>query len=628
MLEAALSYLMDGRPIFPVCTPVAPGRCLQHGKCQDGSKSRAGKVPLVPWRKYQTELPSEQEVIDWWSKRWPQANIGMATGSLSGVAVLDVDDLAARKQAFQSGGLDSTPTVFTGKAGGTHFHLKWPGYEVKNFARKMPGLDFRGDGGYVLLPPSRHELGAQYRWAEGTFPLAPSPLPRWLTDLFTGSTANDDPFEQEQRHEPLDLGAILDGIPAGERDDKLFRYACKLRGDNVPLAYAEVLVRQAARACRPPFDESLAAEKVRRVYREYAAPVVLDVPAAPKAGADPFPSEPEEAWQWPVYDAADFLQMAFPQVDWIVGGFIKEQAIVFDFGPPGAFKTILLAQLSVCIAMGLPFLGQYPVKRGKVLIVQEDTLEDDFQTYLRNIVRALGVDPEELRTWLHIAPPADMKLDRSERLAAFDAWMAEHTPALVAMDAFYLFHDSDGMTAKDLNPILRSLKWLRRRHNNAFWMLDHDRKTGKEGNGEGNPIDRMYGGRPKSAACDAIVESQPIKGDKMSAYLMVHKLRGARPPEPMRLRLDDGLLIADGGSAETASGVTETLYQWLIREGGSRTKRAMAAGTGVTTRSIETAIAELTTRGLAQEMARTGREKTWMGIRQAPAATRETTLEL
>lgn len=621
MLEYAIGYWMDGKPVFPICTATTAGRCIQHGACR-----HAGKVPLVPWKLFQTELPTKDDIERWWGKNWPEANIGMATGGLSGAVVLDVDSSDARKEAMGRG-LPATPTVFTGKLGGTHFHFAHPGSELKNFVRKLPGLDFRGDGGYVLLPPSRHDSGRQYRWAGDTVTYPLASVPDWLLELFSGDTPNE--TASDPPHESLDLELILDGIPDGQRDDMLFRYACRLRGDDVPIAYAEQLLRQAARVCRPPFDESTAVEKVQRAYREYRPNTILEAPPATVRRTDPVGKPiPEEAWQWTVYDAADFIQMVFPQVEWLVGGFIKEKAIVFDFGPPGAFKTILLAQLCVCVAMGLPFLRQFPVKRGKVLIVQEDTLEDDFQGYLRNIVRALDVNPEELRDWLHVAPPADMKLDRTERLAAFDAWMEANKPALVAMDAFYLFHDSDGMTAKDLNPILRALKWLRNRHSNAFWMLDHDRKTGKEGNGEGNPIDRMYGGRPKSAACDAIVESQPIKGDKMSAYLMVHKLRGARPPEPLRLRLEEGLLVADGGSAESASGVTETVYQWLIREGGSRTKRAIVAGTGISSRSADTAIAELTTRGLAREMPRTGREKTWMGIRQTPVNAEEIFLEL
>lgn len=270
MLEYALGYWMDFKPVFPICTPTGPGRCIQHGACRS-----AGKTPLAPWLKYQTELPSADELDIWWNKRWPEANIGMATGHLSGVVVLDLDGTEARKEALRRG-ISPSPTIFTGKVGGTHIWLRdpGPGAELRNFARKLPGIDFRGEGGYVVLPPSRHESGRQYRWADGTVSLPLSDIPAWLLALFSGPGEAPD---GTLGHVNLDL--ILDGIPEGQRDDTIYRYACKLRGDDVPRDYAEMLVRQAARSCRPPFDESAAVEKVQRAYREFAPTPVLDVPA-------------------------------------------------------------------------------------------------------------------------------------------------------------------------------------------------------------------------------------------------------------------------------------------------------------------------------------------------------------
>lgn len=268
MLEYALGYWLDFRPVFPICTPTGPGRCIQHGACQN-----PGKVPLVPWQRYQGELPTADELEQWWSKRWPQANIGMATGAFCGVVVLDLDSGEARKAALDRG-IPPTPTVFTGKPGGVHVWFRHPGTELRNFARRLPGLDFRGDGGYVVVPPSLHVSRASYRWAPGTQTLDLASVPSWLLDLFTGPAEP----RQEETGGYLDLNLVMDGVPEGQRDDTLFKYACKLRGDNVPQSYAELLVRQAARNCRPPFDEQAAADKVRAVYARYAPATVLEVP--------------------------------------------------------------------------------------------------------------------------------------------------------------------------------------------------------------------------------------------------------------------------------------------------------------------------------------------------------------
>lgn len=618
MLDSALDYLGQGMPVFPVCSPAFG----THGHW-DGSQKRdvpcsgdkIGKRPLVPWEALQTGLPTGDQVATWWG-RWPEANIGMATGALSGIVVLDADSGDARKTAMAQG-VPSTPCVWTGKPGGCHFHLKHPGQAVRNFARKLPGLDFRGDGGYVLLPPSLHYSGARYRWVEGTESFSHAAMPPWLHDLIRGSGPDSD----QQDHSPLDLDLIQQGIPEGQRDDLLWRYACKLRDDNLPLGYADLLIRQAARLCRPPFEEALAVEKVARAYQDYAPATHLTA-----ASAEPIEGEEENeaGWQFTVYEINDFMGMVFPKTDWLVGGFLKERGIAIDFGPPGSMKTILAAQLALCVATGRPFLGQFPVKQGKVCIIQEDTLESDFQSYLRSIWQAMGIEAHEIAGQLYIAPPQEVKLDRPSMVAQIGAWLDEHRPALTLMDAFYLLHDSDGMTSKDLRPILRAVKSFRIKYETSIWMLDHDRKSAKEANTEGNPVDKLYGGRAKSAAIDSLIESLPVKGDKEAVYIQVHKLRGARPPEPIRLRLVDGMLVPEGGSAESASGSTETVYIWLIREGGSRTKRQISAGTRLSPRSVVTAIGELEARGLAKEAHKTGREKTWIGLRQ-PSETNEGT---
>ena len=62
----------------------------------------------------------------------------------------------------------TTPIVHTGK--GRHVYLRHPGGVLRNFARKRPGLDFRGDGGYVIAPPSVHPSGRAYAFCDGLGP--------------------------------------------------------------------------------------------------------------------------------------------------------------------------------------------------------------------------------------------------------------------------------------------------------------------------------------------------------------------------------------------------------------------------------------------------------------------------
>lgn len=111
-------------------------------------------------------------------------NIAVATGEASGFWALDIDgqvgeaSLAALEQ--KHGPLPSTLAHYTGN--GRHLLFQWPGQKVKNSVKRLgDNLDVRGDGGYIVVAPSMHVSGAQYRFADASTPIAPAP--QWLLDM-------------------------------------------------------------------------------------------------------------------------------------------------------------------------------------------------------------------------------------------------------------------------------------------------------------------------------------------------------------------------------------------------------------------------------------------------------------
>lgn len=119
------------------------------------------KKPLIAWQKYQKRLPTEDEITEWW-KKWPNANPAIVTGTVSGIVVIDADGEAGR--AFVAAHCPAT-SVYVRTAKGWHFYYRHPGHgEVHNAVRFAPEVDVRGDGGYVVAPPSVHASGAVYEW--------------------------------------------------------------------------------------------------------------------------------------------------------------------------------------------------------------------------------------------------------------------------------------------------------------------------------------------------------------------------------------------------------------------------------------------------------------------------------
>ena len=134
------------------------------------------KRPLVSWKDFQSRRATAEEIQSWW-KTWPQANVGIITGAISGIVVVDIDstDIAVT-QGLE---LPLTPTVRTSK--GWHYYYKHPGYEVQTKAGFKNKVDIRGDGGFVVAPPSKHATGHEYSWAVTFKEVYVAPLPRWVT---------------------------------------------------------------------------------------------------------------------------------------------------------------------------------------------------------------------------------------------------------------------------------------------------------------------------------------------------------------------------------------------------------------------------------------------------------------
>lgn len=160
-LETLLQYRSMGMPIFPMKV------------FYDEKEKKNQKRPVVKWQKYQTELPTVQEIEEWADK---YSSWGMATGELSRIVVVDVDtDKLEDAETVLGVSLHSPMMVKTG-TGGTHIYYKWD-EELRNTVRiEDSPIDFRGDGGLVVIPPSKGDWG-EYTWLRELSDLSKSLLP-------------------------------------------------------------------------------------------------------------------------------------------------------------------------------------------------------------------------------------------------------------------------------------------------------------------------------------------------------------------------------------------------------------------------------------------------------------------
>lgn len=242
LLKSALRYAKRGWPVLPL-------HSTKHDRCLCGNRGcqNAGKHPLT--KHGVKDATTDKATIRAWWRKWPTANIGIATGAPSGTVVVDVDprhdgNLSFRRLIEQHGPLSACPKVITG-GGGRHRYFKYPDVPVRSRAAVLPGIDVRADGGYVVVPPSRHASGKRYRWREGASisALKPPALSKWLLRLIGDEPRRIPRTDEEQ-------------ILSGERNNALTSLAGAMRHRGATEdALVAALRKENQKRCVPPLSD-------------------------------------------------------------------------------------------------------------------------------------------------------------------------------------------------------------------------------------------------------------------------------------------------------------------------------------------------------------------------------------
>jgi archaellum biogenesis ATPase FlaH len=197
--ETFREYIGLGWSVFPVTF-------------QRNASGKIEKKPMVAWKPYQSRLATEAEVDEWIKMR--PMGIGLVTGEISNVVVIDVDD---EKDPVS---LSSPIVVKSAFSGGRHYFYRWT-EGLRNTVRVdgMP-IDFRGDGGYVVLPPSAYGEKS-YEFERRTAPMYLSELPANVAEML-----------KKKEHTPLDFDPSQDNpypkVSEGGRNDTAARVAGSL----------------------------------------------------------------------------------------------------------------------------------------------------------------------------------------------------------------------------------------------------------------------------------------------------------------------------------------------------------------------------------------------------------------
>ena len=246
MEDAALSYAKRGWHIFPLHS-AHEGKC----SCSNTDCDNIGKHPRTPNGLLNATTDTAQ-IKSWWDE-WPNANIGIRTGQISGIFVVDLDikkaDGIGNWAMLQDTNSPLDTLIATTGGGGQHWVFKLPpDVSIQNGVGKFsPGIDVRGENGYIVAAPSIHEFGTKYEWYHRTAPTLP---PDWLVALCqqkSSKSVNKDSFD------PWVSDALSNGAEDGKRNATAIRLAGYFRAKSIPRDIILELLQPYAEKCDPPF---------------------------------------------------------------------------------------------------------------------------------------------------------------------------------------------------------------------------------------------------------------------------------------------------------------------------------------------------------------------------------------
>ena len=429
---------------------------------------RGKDQPLIDdWPNQASNEP--EQLAEWWSK-WPDANIGLACGKSSLVAVdLDqghgngADGIAAwTGLGISEAGawIQNTPS------GGKHLlYADTSNGQIGNSPGALPrGIDIRGRGGYVLLWPSRTNIG-RYTCG-GNWIDRPSFLPHTLRAIIQARSSKPVTLEEGQK------------IGEGKRNDTLASLAGTMRRRGfIEEAILAALKVENARVCDPPLPDRDVATIAHSIARY--EPVKI---------ARSLTENEQTSWS-----AADLLNTDFPSPPWVIPDRLP-MGLGFLAGRPKIGKSWLALQLAIAVASGGKFFDKEVAKRPVLYFA----LEDGTRRMKSRLVKLQATPSALLHFEFRVVP-----LNTDEGLERFWALVEDHGAALVVIDTLTRSFDGS-IDWNDVSPVTASVGILQQEaqsRNVCVLAIDHHRKsTGMEH----DSVSDLMGSTGKSGVADVL----------------------------------------------------------------------------------------------------------------------------
>ncbi|MEK9158357.1 MAG: AAA family ATPase, partial [Patescibacteria group bacterium] len=376
-------------------------------------------------------------------------NIGVVTGSISGVIVIDVE------AGGSTDGLVPTVISKTG-GGGWHYYYKHPGHPVPTKTRIKEKVDIRGDGGYAVLPPSIHQSGKEYEWA----------MPPEMADIV--DIPKDFELTNIPIHNPLqnkmirDWNKIMSSTnPEGVRNSTAAVVAGKIASD-IPRVLLEIAGWPAFKSWNknqnsPPLEE----KELRGVWDSICSAHASNKIQETNRTKDNKTISP--------IHLSELFKKEFPEPEWTVEHLVPAGAITAVSGAPASYKTWVMIELAKTVARGENLFNTFKTTKGNVLIIDEENGERMFYDRFKKIEGS-----DDLNIFLLSLDSFKLTSQTVQQLKDF---CKKESIKLIIFDSLVRIHSGNENDAMDMSEVMGMLRQIAK-EGITIIFTHHHRKSG------------------------------------------------------------------------------------------------------------------------------------------------------
>lgn len=587
MLQEALNLYDSGWCVLPV---------VPHEK----------RPYLQNWKDYTKERPPKDGVISWFTNL-QNVGLGVATGKVSNIAVLDVEcDCPIPIEDL----IKKYPTNLITRTGSGGYHLfySYP-YNVptiKNRVGIIDRVDLRADGGFIVLPPTMHTSGNRYEWVSQGLPGA------FPTEILQ--------VESEGKSSEKWLSDALKGVSKGGRNDTAARIAGYFFKKGIPEDIIETQMLMWNESNNPPLPIQEIYTVIRSIKSNHSS--------TPGVSTQINMLEEKKPEKFEFLSYRDYITGYSGGTDWLIDKWLPEKSIIFMIAPPESYKTWLLLDAAISIASGGKFLGQFETNaKGPVMIIQQEDSHGGLTERMSlieeskfNALPKIGeleedenliAETPDLDIYIH--PNRQLNFGNKQVLEDLEEQIKEIKPLLVIIDPLYSATTADNFMSGAAEQMLILKRW-RDQYGTSFLIAHHSKKNLEPGSTAredlwGSQFLNAFseGGwqirRSKSAGPNEIVVRRHSK--VMGNLAPISLNFDISTVYPLKYQVETG--VYEGSTTPNVNPTHDRILDQLSQSFMSQGELALALGKDVTT--ISRSIKELLDKGLVEKMPGQGNKK-------------------